>query len=85
MLGEFVASSKGVQVSGASAADPDSSMQLIVDLDSFRGLTWGEVKIEETGAKFDDLNSWTLCVEPKGFGGAMGDRLSTKSKIGESP
>jgi hypothetical protein len=55
-----------------------------VDLDSFRGLTWGEVKIEETGAKFDDLNSWTLCVEPKGFGGAMGDRLSTKSKIGES-
>jgi hypothetical protein len=55
-----------------------------VDLDSFCGLTWGEAKIEETGAKFDDLNSWTFCVEPKGFGVAIGDKLVMKSKIGES-
>jgi len=54
-----------------------------VDLDSFRGLTWGEVKIEERGGKFDDLNSWTFCVEPKGFGVAIGDKLLMKSKIGE--
>lgn len=42
------------------------------------------MKIEEAGAKIDGLDSWTFCVELKGFGVAMGDRLLMKSKIGES-
>jgi len=42
------------------------------------------VKIDESGSKSDDLNSWTFCAEPRGLGVAIGDRLLMKSKTGES-
>jgi hypothetical protein len=57
---------------------------LIPGLDSFCGLTWGDVKIDETGTKSDDLNSCPFCAESKGFGVAIGDRLLKKSKTGVS-
>jgi hypothetical protein len=44
----------------------------------------GEAKIEETGAKSDDLKSCTLCAESEGLGGSIGDRLLMKLKTGES-
>ena len=57
---------------------------LVRGLYSFCGLTCGEVKIDESGSKSDDLNSWTFCAEPRSLGVAIGDRLLMKSKTGES-
>jgi hypothetical protein len=59
-------------------------MNLIRSLGSFVGLMCGEAKIEETGAKSDDLKSCTLCAESEGLGGGIGDRLLMKLKTGES-
>jgi hypothetical protein len=57
---------------------------LIRILGSFAGLTCGEAKIEETGAKSNDLNSCTLCAVSEGLGGGIGERLLMKLKTGES-
>jgi hypothetical protein len=59
-------------------------INLIRTLVPFVGLTCGEAKIEETGAKSDDLNSCTLCAESKGLGGGIGERLLMKLNTGES-